>query len=416
MKVVLAHPDYSDVYAEIGEPVHEPPLGLLYLASVLEMAGHDVEVYDLVFKNQRILFKHGLEVADFLGITVTTPLFNKAIEICKMARTINPEIRIALGGPHITATRTGSYREGLMDHLVVGEGEEVITGLVEHPTDEILVYGRTVKGLDLLPFPARHRLDLGKYKLDLPSGGRGLYTTILTSRGCPYRCIYCDSHLTFGRKVRFRSPKNVFEELKQCADNYGIKHFGLLDDTTTLSKRRWMKVCDMIINDGLDISYHCATRADSVDEELLKRMKESGCYRLHIGCESGNQEILDRINKGIKLEQIKKCIKLCKKVGISTYAYFILGLPSETEDTVRETVDFVIKIDPDYFQYTIAMPFPGTELYDWVERNNLFLEDIDYEDYRWYGSPVFKENVEPERLIELQKEAYRRFYQRPGSF
>jgi radical SAM superfamily enzyme YgiQ (UPF0313 family) len=423
MKIVLAQPSYKEIYEEIGEPVHEPPLGLLYIAACLKEDGHEVEVYDLVFEDQYEKFLASIPSADYLGFSVTSPLYPMVQKLCSTLKSSNPNLKVVLGGPHVSASPSVVLKNPFVDYIIVGEGEYSMCHLVRGDVnfsgighkengDFVVNPPQLIADLDSIPFPNRSFLDISKY--GIISQGVGKYTTLISTRGCPYKCCFCDSHITFGRKVRFRSPENVVTELKSCIEKYNIWHFGFLDDTTTINQKRFMRICDLIIEEGLNIRYHCATRVDCVNEELLRKMKESGCYRLHIGCESGNDEILKNTGKGITIEQIVDCFKLCKKIGMSTYAYFILGLPGDTVETILKTIKFSVKINPDFIQYTIAMPFPGTDLYKYVIENDLLLKDVDYDSFKFYGSPVFCENVKPSDLIKLQKLAYSKFYKRPS--
>jgi len=424
MKIIFAQVSYKDIYAEIGEPVYEPPLGILYIATFLRSKGFDSEVYDLTFDDQYKNFLKAVKTADFIGFTSTSPLFPQVLQLCKKIKKTNKEKKIILGGPHVSASPESVLKNDSIDYIITGEGEYATMNLLQGNLDfpgigykknkKIIINPpELIKEINLLPFPDRSLLDINKYRVILPEGSGGRYTTIISSRGCPFRCSFCDSHITFGRKTRFRSPKNVVDEIAECVNKHNIKSFAFLDDTITLDKKRFIEIADRIINERLKIHYRCSTRVDCINEEVLSKMKESGCYRVHIGCESGDDTILKSTSKGITTRQIKKGVDLCKKIGLSTYAFFILGLPGETDETINKTIKFSNKLHPDFVQYTIATPFPGTDLHKYVIENNLMLKDLDYNSFKWYGNPVFKENIEPDDLINYQKYAYYKFYTNP---
>jgi len=270
-----------------------------------------------------------------------------------------------------------------------------------------------ISDLDKIPFPARHLTPYKKYSSLLAK--RNPITTMITSRGCPYNCLFCmRPHL--GKKFRARSAKNVVDEIEECV-NIGIKEFLIYDDTFTVERKRVMDICNEIMRRRLDIGWDIRTRVDTVDYELLKKMKKAGCERIHYGVEKGNQEQLDILRKGITLKQVKNAFRLTKKVGIGTLAYFMIGGPKETRKTVMQSINFAKMIKPDYAHFSITTPFPATDLYDLALKKAIIKKDVWKEFAKKPGKdfvpPVWDENLSREEMISLLRLAYKKFYTRP---
>ncbi|MBN2421478.1 radical SAM protein [Candidatus Woesearchaeota archaeon] len=437
MKILLLHPSNQEVYQNIQQSVTKldkksaktPPIGIMYLAAVLKQNNYDVEILDAEASNlnlQETLKEIRRINPDILGMTCTTPLYNAALIIAKDLRKDNKQMKIVLGGPHISALPYESVSNPEIDFIVKGEGEysflNLVKGIEKSKNEKnydfsqlkgigYLIDGKPfltppqelIQNLDELPFPARELTDMDKY-LKLYTGKK--YSLMVTSRGCPYQCIFCDSVITFGKRTRFRSPDNVIAEIKELVEKYGITDITFSDDTFTLDKERTIEICKKIVENNLDIKFICSSRANTIDEERLEWLKKAGCIQITFGIESGDDNILRIIKKGITTDMARKAIALVKKYGIGTHASYMLGNPGETLETVRKTINFARELDTDYAQFSIATPFPGTEMWDMASKQGL-IKIKDFSKFTWYYSPTFETKELPgELLIKLQKEAY----------
>ena len=427
MKILLVNPPYEEsVYTE-------PPLGLAYIAAMLEN-DFEVRIFDCVAMGWN-LERYGEELRNFsptiVGITAMTPTLSSAAAVARTTRKILPEARIVLGGPHITLLAEETMKEiPEIDFGVMGEGEYVtrdlafalkdgkpldFKGIIYRKEGQIINNGRSdlIQDLDALPFPARHLLPVDKYTKVV--GEPKKFATMMTARGCPYNCIFCAKAI-FGRIYRERSVKNVIEEIVQLKKEYGVKEIVFYDDSFTLNKDRIMNLCDELIKLDYKIKWKCETRVNLIDEELLKRMKEAGCYVIAYGIESGVQRNLDFLSKGVKLEDIRKGVKITKDAGIEVEAYLIIGIPWETKEEVEETIKFAKQLDVDYVQFSILTPLPDTELYKYAKEHGL-MEEVDWCKFSYFGdkaSVTMKlENFTPEELQALKNRAMKEFYMRP---
>jgi radical SAM superfamily enzyme YgiQ (UPF0313 family) len=235
----------------------------------------------------------------------------------------------------------------------------------------------------------------------------------MTSRGCPFRCAYCSGHINFGRTHRFHSARRVIDEIKILMRDYKADSIQFFDETFTFSKPRVLELCDKMIEEKVKISWAAFSRVNTIDRELLEKMREAGCYQIFYGVESGNQRLLDLIHKDITLDQARKAIKLTREAGIESFASFMLALPTETMEESYKTIDFAIELDPDYAQFPITTPFPGTELYDIAKKSGSFTTE-DWSKFMSWDQVVYvPEGRSVEEVKHTAKEAYRRFYLRP---
>jgi anaerobic magnesium-protoporphyrin IX monomethyl ester cyclase len=406
-----------------------PPLGLAYLASTLRREGHRVKILDA--------FALGMSWAEFeaeikkqkpdlIGMGGMTPTIDNTLRAAKICR---PHTRtLVVGGPHVSVHREEFFRDcPEADFGVMGEGEVAFAGLVkrlEEGKDPWEVPGLVgperanppanfIEGLDSIPFPSRHLLPNQAYRYALWPGKK--ITTLITSRGCPYQCIFCDKS-TFGSKWRARSAQNVLEEIEQIVRDLKIKSIIIYDDLFTLSKQRVVQICQGILDRGLQIEWKCEGRVDRVDEEMLRWMRKAGCTLIAYGVESGNQEGLEYLRKKTTLAQIRRAFELTHKAGLRPMAYFILGIPVETFEGGLKTIEFAKELKPEYAQFSILSPYKGTDLYaeakakGWyreVDANNPFDKDQK-------RPVVLSENWSEEQLREILKKAHRRFYFRGG--
>jgi radical SAM superfamily enzyme YgiQ (UPF0313 family) len=236
--------------------------------------------------------------------------------------------------------------------------------------------------------------------------------SVISSRGCPFRCYFCASSRIFGGYWRGRSPRNVVEEIKLIHDKFGVKNIEFVDDTFTLNERRVEEICDEILRERLDISWGASSRVDSVNRELAEKMRRAGCWVVYLGIESASQEILDATGKRITMNQIAKAVRILKEAGIQVLGSFILGFPEETIETAEQTITLAKKLDLDYAQFSILTPYPGTPLYEYAKQNNMLLT----RDWSKFTAiePVMKlKNITPTQLKSLLEKAYLTFYVRP---
>ena len=379
MRVLLINPYY---------PISEtpsPPLGLAYLGAALEKAGVQIKILDyVVYPYQRdgleaVLKKFKPHVA---GATAVSMTFDHAKQILYDVKTIDPEILTVMGGPHITFCAQETLKSvAELDAVVIGEGEETIVeliralqcgrdlgsvnGIAYRVDSKILTTARRkwIKNLDALPFPARHLLPLGRYR------ALGMPISMTTSRGCPYKCIFCVGRKMVGARVRYHSADRVAAELQYLA-SLKFHQINIADDLFTANQKRCLAVCQKILDKKLVVNWTSFARVDTVSETLLSGMKAAGCTAVSFGIESANPGILKTIKKGITLEQIRNAVRMCRRAGIRAFASFILGLPGETPQTIKETLDFAANLQPEGLAYGfhILAPFPGTEVREQADR------------------------------------------------
>jgi len=408
------------------------------VAAVLEKNGYLVKILDLPasgFSENSLSTIIRQEKPDVVGVTAMTPTINSAVGIVEKVKECDSNITVVLGGAHATILPEETLKSiPEIDVIVRGEGEqttlELVKVLEKNPDSLNQVLGITcrergsvrsnplgppVSDLDTLPFPAFHLLPIGKYRLHPPFGRQTPIMPIVTSRGCPYRCVFC-SKAVFGKKYRSNSPIYIVNEILFLMENFGVKEVKFYDDVFTLDRKRIVALCMQLKERGVDIPWSCETRVNLVDSELLKVMKDTGCYMIDYGVESGNQRVLDSLKKDITLEQTIKAFELTRKAGIETVAYFMIGSPQETSETIQETVEFAKKLDPDFVQFSITTPYPATELYSLALEDGRVPEKWDeyvYADLKSIDNPGFgTKTLSREELRAWNKKAYTSFYLR----
>lgn len=422
MKIALVRPNYKS-------HLITPPLGLGYISSYLKSKEKEVKIIDglnLNLSNEEIvdLCKN----FDLIGINVLSFYYLKVKDLCEKLKKAGKIV--VLGGPHAMIFPDKIMEETGADYINIGEGEEAINELVdvlEKNNNDRHIPGIFKKGeknfikrpfiepLDKLPFPDWEQIDPRKYK-KAPHGGlikNFPVAPIISSRGCPYECTFCASPKIWDRKIRFRLPENVVKEIEYLVKNFGVKEIHFEDDNLTLSKDHVTKICNLILEKGIKISWATPNgiRADMVDFELLKLMKKAGCYYIVFGIESGNQEILDKIKKRETLEDINRAVGYAKKLKIMTQGFFILGLPGETERTINNSIKFAKKIGLDRAQFLLLDLLPGSQL--WEEHKNEIEGDYysldSFQQVSWVPSTISKAVLE-----KAQSKAFKEFFFRPG--
>ncbi len=385
-----------------------PALGLGYLAAVLERDGHQVRIFDFALYPNAPLEEDVQQVCTFdpemIGITAMSSVYHSAMQTATLLKAYLGR-PIVIGGPHATVYPERVLAESpVIDCVVRGEGEETIRqlaraldgtgsnlgaidGLTYRKRSEIVSNPDRplIRDLDSLPFPARHLFDLKRYGLRTP-GGQPM-VTVMSSRGCPYNCSYCFKGIV-GRTYRQRSPGNIIAELRQVIDQYDVRNFYFIDDLFTIDRHRLNALTEQLVAARLDIRWQCLGRVDRVDAEVLRKMYAAGCRRIHYGIESGNQQILDGVGKGIKLEQVRQAVRWTQEAGIEVKGYFMLGLPGDTEETLQQTIDLATELDLDETMFSLTTPFPGTRLWDELVKKKPGTEyNQDFARAYYYGNP-----------------------------
>ena len=425
--LLLSPPTISAVKAVVGTT--GPPLGLAYLASMVRDA-HDVRIVDSLAEDynygdvERIIKKYD---PDVVGITSTTSMIPDAYVIAKIAKRYNENVKIVMGGPHVTFLPERTFQEcPYIDFIVRGEGEltfrELINSL-ERDGDPSNILGLSInlrdkvrnnpprpliKDIDTIPMPSYDLLPMEKYQAN---GVR--FGTVMTSRGCPFNCAFCSSSLQFGKRWRGHSDSRVIEELKHLHEKYRIREIEFLDDTFTLNKHRAIRIARRIVKEGLDISWSASSRVDTFTEEVAEAMKKSGCHTIYFGIESGSRKTLNFIGKGITPEQSISAVKKAKRHKLRALGSFVIGFPEETKEDIKKTIKFSKKVGVDFAQFTIATPYPGTRLWKYASAKKLILTF----DWRKYTTldPVMKlKNFTSQQITKLLQKAYISFYLRPS--
>ena len=404
-------------------------LGLGYLAAVLEEHQFEVDVIDCQvtkLSKEEVQKKIGKSQPSIVGITSTTLTYKSGLQIAEIAKETCPNCLTVMGGPHVTFWDYQAMQEcPFLDVIVRREGENTLLELAQK-VDKNENYGDVlgltyrkdgvpvrnpdrpyIENLDELPFPARHLWPMERLRE---------YEDILylvTTRGCVYWCEFCSTVRMHGRKYRMRSPKNVVDELEFLNKTYGVTKYTFCDDAFTVDQERTKELCREILNRGLKIQWNCGTRVDMITEDLLREMKNAGCISVWFGVESGSQNVLDCMNKGISTEQTVRSLNWVREVGLRPVPNVILGFPGETKESAWKTIKFVEKISPDDLAfYNIATPFPGTPMFDAVKGNNwLKIEDFDKYDT---ATPAFETPwLSMKELTKIRLQAFHHFYLRP---
>jgi anaerobic magnesium-protoporphyrin IX monomethyl ester cyclase len=409
------------------------PLDLAIIGAVLEKGGHEVKILDALARrmslpqilseihtfNPKLVCvtafdrcRWGADIADKLSREIKLKegaklglLWSFKPDLMKLLMKQSPNISFSIiGDPEFTLLDIANgKRFKTIKGLIYKEG----TKLIENPLRE------PIKDLDLLPIPARHLLDFSLYKRLPHELIKEPCYDLAASRGCPYQCIFCLLNVVWGNSCRMRSPKKVVEEIKLLISE-GAKQIHFQDLTFTLSRTWTVELCELIIKEDLNIIWDCQTRVDKVDLELLILMKKAGCESILYGIESLNQTALDKIKKGVTTEAIEKALENTRKAGIETRCSMMLGLPGETKESVEKTLSLLLKWNPAFVQFHTTIAFPGTELYNGIEKYGKIAGDKMVRKLDLTGNPFvpYGYNTEKE-LLNLQKHAYLKFYLRP---
>jgi anaerobic magnesium-protoporphyrin IX monomethyl ester cyclase len=392
-----------------------PPIGLMYVAAGLREVGYTVRILDCTFMKSIGEAEEIIRQSDarYVGIHSLITLTRNAVALARIAKAAGKTV--IYGGPDASTAPEKYLKRGYGDYVVIGEGERAAVELfkaLDHGEIPFEVKGlaflndesaiiRTPareleRDLDSISLPARDLIDNDRYKEVWRADHGYALTSIMTTRGCPYGCFFCSEKLVFGRRYTVRSARNVALELAEIVQIYGYDRVWFADDIFPLRKERTIQICREILNRELNFSWSCLARADLVDEEALAEMKRAGCEMIFFGVESGSQQMLDKMNRMMTIEQIVAGTTAAKKAGLKIHAFMMVGFPGENYESLRLTIDFLKELNPDEFSFTVAYPLPGTELFHMVERIDDQLEWRDPSENRL----LFKSSV-PEWALKL---------------
>jgi len=439
VKVTLVYPPtIASLDRDISATYSVAPISMAYIAAFLKEKGIAVSAIDAKAEKlslREIEKRINLEKPDIVGLTAATIQIYEAHTTAKLIKQINKEIVTVIGGWHASAIPKETLAEfPYFDFAVYGEGEVTMYELVktlENGGDVSTIKGIAyrgdgeirltephpyIKNLDEMPFPAYELFPLDKYRF-YAFKRKMLELPVSTSRGCPHKCSFC--YKSMGDAVRLRSIESVINEIKRDVEEFGARRIMFIDDTFTLNKKRVVQLCDRLISEGLDkkISWMCETRVDAVDRQLLEKMRGANCVNVSYGIESGNQTILDTIVKNINLKQAQNAVKWAKETGMEVDTNFILGNQGETRETALDTINFAAELDADRANFSILVPYPGTQIMEMAEKrvNGLRLLTKNWRKYgRQMGGALSLESIDRRELEKLQMKAYLKFYLRPG--
>jgi anaerobic magnesium-protoporphyrin IX monomethyl ester cyclase len=429
MKFLLIHPKRED---DLFEDIKLPPLGLAYLAAVLNRAGHEARILDANVEKDAFQAIR-TRIMDFrpavVGISVVSQLFRTSMKIAAMAKEADPGVTVILGGSHPTIFPEAVAAERNVDYVVYGEGEDTIVelaaalerggavdgirGIARRDGGRVIVNPPRplIRDLDRLPFPAYDLLPVGRYVP--PQASRPPFMGMITSRGCAYRCVFCDARVVMGGKYRFHSPERTLAEIKYLVSIFGVREIMFKDSEFVQHRARTERLCDLLAEADLPVRWICNGRVGKTDLELMKKMKRAGCELIMFGVESGDQDVLNRLKKGFVLEAVRKTFRQAAEAGLKTSANFLIGNPGESADSVRQSIQLAREIRTDFAYFEYLFPYPGTELYRTALAEGWIPDDFDPSAVPVFRAPMNATLMDAGMLPRLMRRAYRSFYFRP---
>ncbi len=397
MKIVFVQPN-------VGFKGHTwEALGIGYIAATLrkEFPGDlDIEFYSGFYDSDEQIIRAGSD-ADIIGFGCTSPQYRHGLELAKKIKTGHNHI--IFGGVHPSALPDLVLKEDCIDAVVVGEGESAMTKLVKEIKDGKSIlkrqYRDSVENLDEQPFPDR-KVIKNERNIQQAVRDEGVrITSVLSSRGCPFGCTFCSSHILWGRHIRFRTPANILDEMEELVSDWNIQFLKFADDTFTVNKERTLEFCRLKMERGIKLPYGANAHVNTMDREMMKQLAASGCQELWYGVESGSQRILKEMHKHTDIDRIKQVFKLTREYGIKTRAYFLLGMPTETVEDIAMTEKLCDELRPDIVGFTLLSPFPCNEYY-----NPVTMADWDWSTFDEYGNDWVKtETISNAELKDIQK-------------
>lgn len=443
MHIVLVNPPFEEEDSVSGNKSIKkvlnvvPPLGLAYLAAYVRPDGHEVQIIDCTvgISHQELIDRVVEENPDVIGITGTTPSSESMKKAAVDIRDRLPKAAIVVGGAHITAMPEETMASGLFDVGVIGEGEttfldlvrhiekqglkhlEAVDGIVFNENGRVVFTGRRpfIEQLDEIPFPARDLLPpLTAYHPTPASYKKLPLAVVITSRGCPFKCKFCDRAI-FGATYRGRSAGNVMDEVESLVKDYGAREIRFFDDTFTMDKKRVMMICDEFERRNIRIPWTCLTRVNTVTRELLMRMRKAGCWQVLYGLESGDQKMLDLLHKGTTVEQNTRAVQWAKEAGMSVRGDFIVGTPGDTLESMEKTLAFAKSMDLDYAHFNKFVPLPGTELYQMLVDQGHTFDFTEHSSIVDHSALLYvPEGMKREDYKAFLDRAHKEFYLRPS--
>ncbi len=406
-----------------------PPIDSLWIAAMLRENGATVRLYDANAANETYEKVEELireEKPKMLVFSNSTPTIFHDLKTATLAKSVDKNIVTITFGPHVVSLGQETMAQCPdLDYCVPSEYETTILEImkgVEKQKIEGLYYRdnglvqftgkrEPLKDLNALPIPAHDLLDIMLYQF--PYSGRRPVASTLTTRGCPYACVFCQTVLTW-KKFNARSTEHILKELRFLSQELGVKEIKFWDDNFTFDQNRVVELCDAIIKEKLDLTWIVNTRVDRINEQMLLKMKEAGCQMICFGVESGDDQVLRDVKKGLTTEAIRKGFALTKKCGIRTLGFFTLGHPTDTHETIKKTIAFSKELNPDLASFNVIVPFPGTPLFE-TAREKGWITTYDWSKYESTSYPVYKiPNLTQDEVYNYFKQAYRGFYFRPS--
>lgn len=409
-----------------------PPLGLASIASYLEREGIEVAIIDCyAHPDSQSVLRELLraERPALVGFSCTTSSFLDGVRLAQLAKSELPGVRCVFGGAHVSALKEAVFAWPEVDYVVVGEGEatlaelvrsggdnpEMIPGLIWRDADGTAVfngYRKEALKLDSLPFPAYEKLAgyPQAYRLPIFNYPKAPNTSCISSRGCPYACSYCDRSV-FRRSFRYNSAEYLYAHLRYLKEAFGVRHVNFYDDQFTFNRERVVAFCTMLQDRPLGMTFNCAVRAEHIDPELLRLMKQAGCWMASLGIETGDPELLAQHRQNADLDMLATRIRMIKAAGIRTKGLLMMGLPGETETSIRHSMDYVFSLPIDDFNLAKFTPFPGSPLYEKIHELGSFDEDWEKMDCMQFQ--FVPTGMDKARLEQLFTEFYKRHFQRP---
>lgn len=412
-------------------PVMHPPVLLAYVAAYLRSKGHSVDLMDASVSAMTVkdfVLAIMKKNPDFVVFETSTPSIYNDISVAREIKDAYAG-KIIFVGPHVSAlpVETLKISQDAIDAVIMGEYEFSLAEYIENGgygtqgvcyRDENGVIIRNeprdyIQDLDILPFPARDLLPNYDYFDPIL---KNPFTFVLGGRGCPHQCTYCNwPQVMTGRKYRFRSAKNIVDELEMLQKTYTFKSFLFNDDTFTANKKHVIEVCEEMKERGINIPWACYSRADLNDTEVLQKLREAGCFMLKIGVESGDPQIIRNIRKHYDLEKVEAGVRLMKKYGFHVHGTFVFGFPGETLETIQKTINFAIRLSPTTVQFSSAIPYPGCELFDELKMKGFLLTE-NWEEYMPMHAIFETPDLSAEELKKSVERAYKQYYFRPEYF
>jgi len=410
------------------------PLGIFYLAAFMREKGWEVAIIDgeaEAITPETIIARIAEIKPDFIGISTTTVAFHRALETATLTKEKYPSIPIIQGGPHVSSNPEHAMAYKEFDFGVIGEGEQTlyelvqtffkkqsphsILGLTYRNDEQKLVINNPrpyINNLDALPFPAFDLIDDIEVYAPPPSNYKSKpVVNIITSRGCPGGCTFCDKNV-FGNRFRSRSAENIVREIEYLWERYRVKELAFVDDSFLVSKKRVYELFELLDQKGLHFYWTCMARINDVNEKFLRFLKEHGCWHISFGIESGDEGVLRQINKHVSLDRVKEVIRTCRKLKIKTKGFFMIGHPTETQETIDKTIAFACSLPLDDMVTTINTPIPGSPQY---REANQFgtLDQTDWTQFNYWRPVFIPTGLDQRTLLNKHQEMYRRFYLRP---